>query len=93
MEIDTGTKDIIAKKAIGLCLLNGHPESLYRKRILGTYINITILCTYCIGSDHHTLDHLVRITFHYGAIHKGSRVTLITVTYYITDFFRLACNL
>lgn len=55
MEINTGTKDIITKKAIGLCLLNSHSKSLYRKRILGTHINITIFCTYCIGSDHHTL--------------------------------------
>ena len=93
MEINTGTKDIITKKAIGLCLLNSHSKSLYRKRILGTHINITIFCTYCIGSDHHTLDHLVRITFHYGTIHESSRVTFITITYYITDLLRLTCNL
>ena len=93
MEINTGTKDIIAKKTISFCLLNGHPESLYRKRILGTYIDVTVFCAYCISSDHHTLDHLIRITFHYGTIHESSRVTLITITYYIAYFLRLACYL
>ena len=93
MEINTGTKDIVTKKAIGFCLFNGHPESLYRKRILGTYVDIAIFCAYCVSCNDHTFDHLVRITFHYGTIHKCSGITLVTITYYVANLLGLTCNL
>jgi len=60
-------------------------QSRYRLRILRTYINISILCSYCISCKHHTFNQTVRVTFHYGTIHKCSRVTLITITYYIMN--------
>ena len=93
MEVYTGTEDVIAEESISLCLLDRHAETLNRKRILCTNINITILCAYCVCGDGHTFDHLVWITFHYGTIHKCTRVTFITVTYYVAYFFFLACNL
>ena len=52
-----------------------------------------MLCSYCVSCKHHTLDQTVRITFHYGTIHKCSRVTLITVTNHIMNRISLACYL
>ena len=89
MEIYTGTKDIVTKETISFRLLDSHAETFYGKRIFCTYINISILSAYCICCNDHTFNHLVWITFHYGAIHKCTRVTLITVTYNVADFFFL----
>ena len=40
-----------------------------------------------------TYANVPKITFHYGAIHKRTRITFVTVADYIAYFFFLTCNL
>ena len=93
MEIHTGTKDIVTKQSISFSLFDSHTETFNGKRIFCTNINVSVLCANCVCGNGHTFDHLIWITFHYGTIHECTRVTFITITYYITNFFFLASNL
>ena len=93
MEVYTGAENIVTEKSIGFGLLDRHMKSFDGQRIFCTHIDITILCTNCISGNGHTFDHLVWITFHYGAIHKCTRITFVTVADYIAYFFFLTCNL
>ena len=90
MEIHTATKNIISKKTIFLSLGNSKTKSGYGKRILCTNIYVSVLSANCVSGNDHALDHLIRIAFHNGTIHKCSRITLITVTYYISDLLSLS---
>ena len=90
MEIHTAAKDMISKETIFLSLGNSKTKSGYGKRILCTNIYVSVLSANCVSGNDHALDHLIRIAFHNGTIHKCSRVTLITVTYYISGFLSLS---
>ena len=83
-------KDMISKETIFLSLGNSKTKSGYGKRILCTNIYVSVLSANCVSGNDHALDHLIRIAFHNGTIHKCSRVTLITVTYYISGFLSLS---
>ena len=85
MERESCSENIVSQKSVLLQNCDRMFQSCYRLRILRTYINISMLCSYCVSCKHHTFDQPIRITFHYGTIHECSRVTLITVTYYIMN--------
>ena len=85
MERESCSENIVSQKSVLLQNCNCMFQTCYRLRIFCTYINISMLCSYCVSCKHHTFDQTIRITFHYGAIHKCSRVTLITITYYIMN--------
>ena len=95
MEMDTEicTKNVITDQTKFFCLCDRDTQTLYCQRILSTYIDVCVLCTCQIGSDQHTFQHLMRVTFHDASIHERTRVTLITITYYITVCLFLTCHL
>ena len=45
---------------------------------------------HCVCCDHHALQKLVWISFHDTAIHKCSRISLVSITDNVPDFFRLS---
>src|SRR5699024_2476126 len=93
MEIHAGTQDVLSEDPVFLRLFHSHTQTLNGKTILRSYVNISVLRADSVGGDAHSLDHLVGIAFHYGAVHERARVSLVAVTYDVTYFFFLAGNL
>jgi hypothetical protein len=49
------------------------------QRVFGTAINVTFRCANGVGTNHHSFDDAVRVTFQDGAIHKCTGVTFIGI--------------
>ena len=93
MEIHAGTKNVFTEDPVFFRLIHRHAKSLHRERIFCTDINISVLSAYRISRNNHTLDHLIWITLHNRAVHKGSRVSLVSIAHHIADFFLLSGHL
>ena len=76
-----------------VCLFDCNAKSADCQRVFRTDINISFLCLYRIGCDHHTFDHAMRISFHDASVHECSRISFITIADDITDLFFLSGNL
>ncbi len=56
---------------------------LYGDRILRANVDIATGRPDGIGGNEHPLDHTMGVTLEHGAVHKGPRVPLVSVAYYI----------
>ena len=74
-----GAEDVLADKAVLLCLSYRLCQSLDRMGVLGTDIDAAVFRARCYTGDYHTLDHLVGDALHNGAVHECARVALVAV--------------
>ena len=74
-----GAEDVLADKAVLLCLSYRLCQSLDRMGVLGTDIDAAVFRARCYTGDYHALYHLVGDALHNGAIHECARVALVAV--------------
>ena len=78
-EVFARTEYVIAQQTVSLVISDRHFKTLDCQRILRTDIDVAFLGAGGYAGNYHALDHPVRITFHYGAVHKCAGVALIAV--------------
>ena len=67
-----------------LCrFVDGDLKPLYGKRILRSYIYISVMGIGSLTCYDHALDNTVRIAFHHGTVHECTGIAFVTVTYYV----------
>ena len=79
VEALTGSKHVVAQDAKLFSHADGSANAGASQRILHAHIDIAFIGSDCRSSDHHAFHHTVRITLQNAAIHKGTRVSLVTV--------------
>ncbi len=79
LEIKAAVKQVRPEQPAFLRLLYGVAHALYRQGVLGTHIDDTLVGFYGLGGDNHALDDGVRVALEQGTVHKGTRVTLVTI--------------
>ena len=72
---------VVAQNAIFESLRDSYLKPVYGNRILGTDVDVTLVCADSVAGNHHSLDYRVRVTLEHGTVHKCAGVTLVGVTY------------
>ena len=78
-EAEVCSQDVVAQKTDLLGLPDCDPQSLDCDGILGSDIEITVLCTDRVTGDDHSLDDRKGISLEDRAVHECARVTFVTV--------------
>ena len=78
-EVFARTEYVIAQQTMSLVVSDRHFKTLDCQRILRTDIDVAFLGTGGYAGNYHALDHPVRITFHYGAVHERAGVAFVAV--------------
>ncbi len=73
------SKNIFSKVSPVAGLLEGNVQTLDSQRILGTAINHAAGCFNGIGTNDHSFDDTVRISFQNRSVHKGTGIAFICV--------------
>ena len=79
----SGAKDVITENSISLCLLNGPLKSFHGQWVLCPDVDVAFGGSNSHAGDDHTFKHSMGITFHDGAVHEGSRISLVSIAHYI----------
>ena len=61
-------------------MIDGDLQTFDGNGILGTYVNIALFGTYGVTGNGHSLHHREGITFQDRTVHKGTGITLISIT-------------
>ena len=88
-EIKAGTKDILPQQSSVIRLVNGPLQPFHSQRIFSPDIDIAVMGAGGNGRDKHSLNDPVRLSFHHGPVHKGSRIPLVAIAHNIFCLFLL----
>ena len=78
-----GSEDMFSKNTQFVGIVDGLTDPFDCQRIFGAYIDISLISLDSAGGDSHPFYDAVRIALHDTHIHKGARVTLVTVADHI----------
>ncbi len=76
----TCAQDVLAKQTVLSCLIQSDLESVNSNRILSSYVYITLMSAYSVGSYCHSLDNSVGVTLEDRSVHECAGVALVCVT-------------
>ncbi len=81
VEVEAGAQDVLSQQAVFPGLGDGDLEPVDGKRILRPDIDQAMVRVDAVPADHHRFDDGIRIAFHDGPVHEGSRVALVGITH------------
>ena len=93
IKVKAGSENVLSEQPLVVSLINRRLEAFHRERILCTDIDVSVVGVCCDCSDQHTLDDTVRFPLHHGAVHKCTRIALVTIADDIFFFLLLIKNL